>query len=51
MPEVLRAKYQYFTEARTERLRAAGYEQPFTSLEDGALTYCRDYLGAADPYR
>jgi ADP-L-glycero-D-manno-heptose 6-epimerase len=50
-PEQLRAQYQYFTQARMERLRAAGYDRPFTSLEDGVATYVRDYLLAADPYR
>jgi ADP-L-glycero-D-manno-heptose 6-epimerase len=51
MPEALRDKYQYFTEARMDRLRAAGYQRQATSLEDGVRTYCRDYLGNADPYR
>jgi ADP-L-glycero-D-manno-heptose 6-epimerase len=40
MPEELRDKYQYFTEAKMEKLRNAGYEEEFTSLEDGV----RDYL-------
>ncbi len=35
-PEHLRERYQYFTEAKMDRLRAAGYTAPFTSLEDGA---------------
>ena len=50
MPESLRPKYQYFTEARMDRLRAAGYARPFTTLEDGVATYVRSYLGADDPY-
>jgi ADP-L-glycero-D-manno-heptose 6-epimerase len=50
-PEHLRGQYQYFTQARVERLRAAGYARPFTALEDGIATYVRDYLLAADPYR
>ena len=50
MPESLRPKYQYFTEARMDRLRAAGYDKPFTSLEDGVARYCRNFLGADDPY-
>ncbi len=40
MPEELRAKYQYRTEADLSRLRAAGYNEPFMSLEDGV----RDYI-------
>ena len=50
MPEALRDRYQYFTQARTERLRAAGYTTPFTSLEDGVAAYVREFLGTADPY-
>ena len=50
-PPGLRDKYQYFTEARMERLRAAGYAKPFTSLEDGVADYVRKYLATDDPYR
>jgi ADP-L-glycero-D-manno-heptose 6-epimerase len=50
-PEAIRARYQYFTEARVERLRAAGYAAPFTTLEDGVRRYINDYLSAIDPYR
>ncbi len=50
-PEAIRERYQYFTEARVERLRAAGFAAPFTALEDGVGRYIRDYLSAADPYR
>lgn len=39
MPEALRERYQYFTEATMGRLRAAGYAKPFTSLEDGVARY------------
>jgi ADP-L-glycero-D-manno-heptose 6-epimerase len=51
MPEVLRGKYQYFTEARMERLRAAGYAAPMTALEDGVTDYVAGYLNTEDPYR
>jgi ADP-L-glycero-D-manno-heptose 6-epimerase len=51
MPESLRPKYQYFTEAPIDRLRAAGFERPMTSLEDGVAAYVRGYLAAEDPYR
>ncbi len=50
-PENIRDRYQYFTEARMDRLRAAGYGRPATSLEDGVKTYVQDYLQATDPYR
>ncbi len=51
MPPEIRERYQYFTEARMDRLRAAGYDAPFTALEDGVATYVRDYLASDDPYR
>ncbi|MBV8495882.1 MAG: ADP-glyceromanno-heptose 6-epimerase [Gammaproteobacteria bacterium] len=50
-PPELRTHYQYFTEARMERLRSAGYAAPFTSLEDGVRDYVRRYLAQPDPYR
>ncbi len=51
MPEVIRDKYQYFTEARMSRLVAAGYDQPMTDLEAGVSDYVRTYLSQPDPYR
>ena len=51
MPDDLKGKYQYFTEARMERLRAAGFTQPPTTLEDGVRSYVRDVLmNAEDPF-
>lgn len=44
MPEALRGKYQYFTQADAGKLRRAGYDRPFTSLEDGVLDYVRSHL-------
>jgi ADP-L-glycero-D-manno-heptose 6-epimerase len=51
MPEEIRPRYQYFTEARLDRLRAAGYDGQFTSLEEGISDYARSFLATADPYR
>lgn len=48
MPESLKDKYQYFTEAETAKLRAAGYERPFTRLEDGVRDYVESYLVQRD---
>ncbi len=50
MPATLRGQYQAFTEARTERLREAGFPGQFTPLEDGIRCYVQDYLTQADPY-
>jgi ADP-L-glycero-D-manno-heptose 6-epimerase len=44
MPEHLRAKYQYFTQAETAKLRQAGYDRAFTSLEEGVRDYVQSYL-------
>ena len=43
-PEDLRDKYQYFTEADMSKLRNAGYDKPFTSLENGVEQYVKGYL-------
>ncbi len=51
MPEHLRAKYQYFTEAKLGKLAASGYDiGKMTSLEDGVRLYVQHYLTQADPY-
>lgn len=44
MPEDIRDKYQYFTEADMRKLRNAGYDRPFRTLEDGVNEYVRYYL-------
>lgn len=49
-PEVIRDRYQYFTEADMSRLQAAGYGGTPTELEDGVAAYVRDHLTATDPY-
>jgi ADP-L-glycero-D-manno-heptose 6-epimerase len=43
-PEDIRDKYQYFTEAKIEKLRAIGYTLPFYSLEEGITDYVKNYL-------
>jgi ADP-L-glycero-D-manno-heptose 6-epimerase len=50
MPEELRNKYQYFTEADMTKLKRAGYTKPFTSVEDGVKLYVQKYLSAPDQY-
>jgi len=44
MPEAIRAKYQYFTQADISRLRGAGYAAPVTSLEEAVTDYVRYHL-------
>ncbi len=51
MPEQIRGSYQYFTESKVDRLRAAGYNGGFTALEDAVDTYVKDFLDRADRFR
>lgn len=44
-PEALKGKYQSFTEADIGRLRGAGYDAPFLSVDEGVSRYC-DWLVA-----
>lgn len=41
MPATLKGKYQYFTQADTSKLRAAGYAEPFMDLEEAVADYAR----------
>jgi ADP-L-glycero-D-manno-heptose 6-epimerase len=50
-PAELQRHYQYFTEAKMDRLRAVGYTTPFTTLEDGVARTVQGYLELPDPYR
>lgn len=43
-PADIRDKYQYFTEARMEKLRSAGYDNSFYSLEEGIEEYVVEFL-------
>jgi ADP-L-glycero-D-manno-heptose 6-epimerase len=43
-PEDIRDKYQYFTEAKMEKLVSAGYDSEFYSLEEGVEEYVREFL-------
>lgn len=44
MPEILRSKYQYFTQADIGKLRSTGYDRPLTPLADSVADYVRNYL-------
>jgi len=44
MPDHLKGKYQYFTEANPKKLIAAGYDRPFFTLEDAVADYVKTYL-------
>lgn len=44
MPESIREKYQYHTQADMTKLRARGYSAPFLQIEDGVRCYVQEYL-------
>jgi ADP-L-glycero-D-manno-heptose 6-epimerase len=44
IPEDIRETYQYFTEADMKKLQTAGYDAPFTTLEEGIADYVQYYL-------
>ena len=44
MPESIRGKYQYFTEANLMKLRSAGYDKPIMNVQDGVKDYIQNYL-------
>jgi len=44
MPEHLKGKYQYHTEAEMGKLRGRGYDRPQTVLEDAVADYVRNHL-------
>ncbi len=50
MPEDIRDKYQYFTEARMHKLLESGYEDEFYSLEEGVDDYVRNHLAVSKFY-
>jgi ADP-L-glycero-D-manno-heptose 6-epimerase len=45
-PADIRDKYQYFTEANMAKLKSIGFDQEFTTLEEGVEDYVKNYLSA-----
>ncbi len=50
-PVEIRDRYQYFTQAEMGRLRAAGYDRPFRSVEEGVADFVERHLATEDAYR
>lgn len=44
MPELLREKYQYFTEAEMNKIKSAGYSKPIMNVNEGVKDYVKNYL-------
>jgi ADP-L-glycero-D-manno-heptose 6-epimerase len=51
MPEAVRGSYQYFTQAAVDRLRGAGYNGGFITLEDAVDFYVKGFLNRTDRFR
>ena len=49
-PKDIRDKYQYFTEAKMDKLTQQGYSDPFYSLEEGVEDYVKNYLSERKYY-
>jgi len=50
MPEDIRDRYQYFTEAKMSKLSEAGYKKSFFTLEEGVTKYVNEYLSPKKYY-
>jgi len=50
IPQNLREKYQYFTEAKMDKLLALGLSKPQWPLEKGVKDYVTNYLNQEDSY-
>lgn len=44
LPAAIADRYQYFTEAKIDKIKNAGYSEKFTSLENGVTDYVKNYL-------
>ena len=51
MPDTLKGRYQYHTQADMQKLRDLGMDFEFFSLEDGIADYLNNYLKKTDSYR
>ena len=45
MPEILKPRYQYFTQAHMDKLRSVGYTKAFANLEQSVVDYCQYLKG------
>jgi ADP-L-glycero-D-manno-heptose 6-epimerase len=50
MPDDLRGKYQYYTEANLDKIKALGLNLKFKNLQEGVNDYMQNYLLTSDRY-
>jgi ADP-L-glycero-D-manno-heptose 6-epimerase len=50
MPEELKSKYQYYTEADVSKIISAGYKNKITPVDESVTDYVENYLNTSNPY-
>ena len=50
MPNDLKGKYQYYTNARIDKIRSIGFGDNFKNLNEGVTDYLKNYLLTSDRY-
>lgn len=50
MPDDLKGKYQYYTEANLDKIKAVGLNLKFKNLKEGVNDYMQNYLLTSDRY-
>lgn len=50
MPEILKDKYQDFTQADMDKLKSVGYDKGTTPIKDAVIDYVKNYLNTENPY-
>ncbi len=48
MPDHLKGKYQYFTQADISKIRQAGFDKELTAMEDAVADYVKEYLNKGE---
>lgn len=50
MPEILRGRYQDYTQAEMSKLRKSGFKKELYKIEDAVIDYVSNYLNTPNPY-
>ncbi|HMS64388.1 MAG TPA: ADP-glyceromanno-heptose 6-epimerase [Ignavibacteria bacterium] len=50
MPDILKEKYQYFTEADISKLRSVGFDKKLTPINEAVSDYVKNYLNSSKPF-
>ncbi|MBT7689471.1 MAG: NAD-dependent epimerase/dehydratase family protein, partial [Nitrosomonadales bacterium] len=50
MPNDLKGKYQYYTQANMDKMKSIGFKNNFKNLNEGVTDYLENYLLTSDRY-